>query len=130
MRDPDPFVLYTVVRKSLKMTGGKIGSQCQHAFDYLTRDVMKLLVNPTLSTWEADRMERFNAWRNTEDHAKVVLGATDEEFEQVKKEYPLHFLVIDLGYTQVAPNTETCLGLWPLKKSERSALLQRLKPLP
>lgn len=128
-RDPDPYVLYTVMRTSLGIRGGKIGAQCQHAFDYLTREVDRIVQGSAWSQEELARLEGFRAWRESKDHAKVVLGASDEQFEQVKEDYPLHFSVIDLGYTQVAPNTETCLCLWPMRKSARSTLLQKLRPL-
>jgi peptidyl-tRNA hydrolase len=111
MRDPDPLVLYTVVRTSLKLVGGKIGAQCQHAYDYLTRH-RELLKEKESRTEEEERLlALFAVWRFTPEHAKVVLGASDAQFEQVKREEPLHFVVTDLGFTQVAPNTETCLAL-------------------
>jgi len=129
-RDPDPYMLYTVVRRSLSLSAGKVGAQCQHAFDYLTREIDRLGLHPLNLTKEDDRhLANIRAWRYDRDHAKVVLGANDEEFDQVKAENPQHFLVIDNGYTQVEPNTETCLALWPMRKSERSPILRKLRPL-
>jgi peptidyl-tRNA hydrolase len=130
-RDPDPYVMYTVVRKSLNMSTGKVGAQCQHAMDYLTREVERTEITFDRVNWKEELTLRttFRAWRDSQDHAKVVLGANDEEFEQVKLENPRHFPVVDLGYTQVAPNTVTCLGLWPMRKSQRSPILQKLRPL-
>ena len=130
-RDPDPLKLYTVVRRSLNLTAGKVGGQCQHAMDYLSREVFRLM-DPDRDPISEDvqaRLEDFRAWQGSKDHAKIILGATDEEFEQVKRENPRHFLVIDLGYTQVAPNTETCLALWPMRMSARSPILKKLRPL-
>jgi peptidyl-tRNA hydrolase len=138
-RDPDPYKLYTVMRRGLGLKGGKIGAQCQHAFDYLSRAVEAFERQARFEpvdrwTWEIHerdiaQLRRFREWQGSTDHAKVVLGATDEEYEQVKIENPTHFKVIDLGYTQVAPNTETCLALWPMRMSERSPILVKLRPL-
>ena len=135
-REPDPFKLYTVMRRSLKIHGGKIGSQCQHAYDYLTRQ-LEILEHGVRqpSEEELDQLTKFRAWRSSPEHVKIVLGASDDEFEEVKKAFPndyyvkRHFLVIDLGFTQVAPNTETCLCVWPMRVSLRPPILQKLRPL-
>jgi len=141
-RDPDPYVFYTVVRRSLKLSTGKAVAQGQHAMDYLTREVDRLQDIDDREAWrklpddESERMEMaltrlatFQTWRYSRDHAKIVLGASDAEFEQVKTENPEHFLVTDLGYTQVAPDTVTCLGLWPMRKSQASPTVKTLRPL-
>ncbi len=47
----------------------------------------------------------------------------------VRTENEHHFMVTDLGYTQVAPNTETAMGLWPCRKSAASSTVKTLKPL-
>ncbi len=158
-RDPDPYVLYLVVRTDLKMGGGKIAAQVGHAVHYLLRDAipetwptreeMRLLSKSRLhpetmmtedtarlcaiqATNDAryERTERFRAWASTAEHAKIVLGASDEEYAAVKSENPEHFNVVDFGFTQVMPNTETVLALWPMRKSARSPTLQKLKLLP
>jgi peptidyl-tRNA hydrolase len=97
--------------------------------DYLGREVRRLSENGARSEEEQRRFATYQSWETTKDHAKIVLGASDQEFEQVKLENPLHFLVIDLGYTQVEPNTETCLALWPMRMSARSPILTKLRPL-
>lgn len=133
-RDPDPIVMYTVVRRRLNMSAGKVGGQCQHAMDYVGRDVemltrLDIRSGLHLTGPERDRLSIFREWQATVSHTKVILGATDEEFAQVKVENPRFFLVIDSGRTEIAPNSETCLALWPMRKSDRSPLLQVLRPL-
>jgi peptidyl-tRNA hydrolase, PTH2 family len=133
-RDPDPIVMYIVVRRSLKLSAGKVGGQCGHAVDYLTREPEKAREGQLLMCVEPSeelsaRLDLLREWRYSPEHTKIILGATDEEFERVKVENPEHFLVTDLGRTQVAPNTQTCLGLWPMRRSARSPILQVLKPL-
>jgi len=131
--------MYIVVRRSLKLSAGKVGGQCGHAVHYFMREFAVVKTREPAASAREHYPEEFahfqhqvalaTEWDATQDHTKVVLGATDEEFEQVKVENPKHFLVVDLGKTQVAPNTQTCLGLWPMRKSKRSPLLQVLKPL-
>jgi peptidyl-tRNA hydrolase len=134
MTDLDPIIMYTVVRRSLNLSAGKVGGQCQHAMDYVAREVERLLrldIGSGLHLTEPERglLVIFREWQTTKDHTKIILGATDEEFEQAKIENPRHFLVTDLGRTEVAPNTPTCFGLWPMRKSRRSPILTRLKRL-
>jgi len=161
--DPDPYVMYIVVRESLGLSGGKVGAQCGHAVEYLMEAALpekwptkeetalrsKRQIHPETMT-EADnaqlaaidganhhrheRLEDFRAWRARDTTgrrtaAKIVLAASDSEFEKVKAEEPDHFMVIDNGHTEVAPMTETCLGLWPRRKSTRSKTLKRLRLL-
>jgi peptidyl-tRNA hydrolase len=158
-RDPDPYVLYFVVRTDLKMGGGKVSAQTGHAIHYLLVDAMNerwptrdevalrskhMMRRETMTAedWErfealgaeskahADRAEHFRTWARSVDHAIVTLGANDEEFEIVKSENPYHFKTVDHGYTQVDAMTETCLALWPMRKSARSPILKRLRLLP
>jgi peptidyl-tRNA hydrolase len=156
-RDPDPFVMYIIVRRSLKLSAGKVGSQCGHAVEYLMAEALpdrhppleeidlrsKAHLHPESMT-EVDRARfaaieeanharyergtHFEEWRKT-DGTKIVLGASDEEFAKVQEENPVHFPVVDLGYTQVAPNTKTAIGLWPMRKSWASSTVRSLRPL-
>lgn len=149
--------MYIVVRRSLKLSAGKVGSQCGHAVEYLMDEALperhptleevnlrsKEQIHPESMT-EDDRTKlsafreanharyerhtHFREWRKT-DGTKIVLGASDEEFAKVQEENPVHFPVVDLGYTQVAPNTQTALGLWPMRKSWASPTVRSLRPL-
>jgi len=123
--EDDPIVLYFVVRRSLKLSEGKVGAQCAHGMHYLARAAFAALMTRPTEKRTAD----FREWNLSPAHRKVVLGATDGEFEQVKRENLDHFLVTDLGFTEVAPNTVTCLALWPMRKSARSPILTQLLPL-
>ncbi len=131
----DPYVFYTVMRRSLELSIGKAVAQGQHAMDYLAREVERLSELPIMrrTEEERERLAAFYQWRRTPDHTKVVLGATDEEFLQVLAENTgtgeRIFLVTDLGRTEVAPDTQTCVGLWPMRKSARSPILCKLKRL-
>jgi len=154
-RDPDPYVMYIVVRRSLKLSAGKVGAQCGHAVQYLmqeflperwpTRDEAKLLSRKVAGTLTDEERTRFEALEKEKDdryercvtagewlkgdHAKIILGASDDEFMKVQLENEHFFMVVDLGYTQVAPDTETSLGLWPMRKSAASETVKTLRPL-
>lgn len=155
--DPDPIVMYLIVRRSLKLPSGKVGAQCGHAVQYLMEDVLperwpsrekgdllgRHLAGTITSEGQArlDVLEREDTERVARhdvarewlkkggDHTKIVLGATDDEFMRVQLENAHFFMVVDRGYTEVAPNTETSLGLWPCRKSEASETVKTLKPL-
>ena len=124
-RDPDPIVMYIVVRRSLNLSAGKVGGQCGHAVHYFLTSYYE----SDQETEDPPAYALATEWLKSPDHTKVILGATDEEFEQVKQEALKRHVVTDLGRTQVAPNTQTCLGIWPMRKSARSPLLAGLKPL-
>jgi peptidyl-tRNA hydrolase len=42
-------------------------------------------------------------------HKIIVLEASDAKFNELKKE--ANHIQVDLGYTELEPNTETCLGI-------------------
>lgn len=116
----DPWVLYLVVRESLNMSPGKTCAQIGHAVGM----AYKYLHSKEVSTFA---LYAFECWEN-ECYRKVVLKANDKEWEKIKQELDV-FLVVDLGLTQVEPNSETCLACFPMKKSEQPKLLKRLQLL-
>ena len=128
---PDPIFMYCVVRRSLNLSAGKVGGQCGHAVHYLMRAYHNIWTPIPEAELEAHHARRAltEKWDASPSHGKIILGATDSEFERVKLENPHHFLVVDLGHTEVEPNTETTIGLWPMHKSQRSGLLKRLRLL-
>jgi peptidyl-tRNA hydrolase len=122
-RDPDPYVMYIVVDKTLDMNRGKVGASCGHA-------VMMLMLEHQ-PTHPVERQLAFQHWLEDDHPAypKIVLGASPEEFAQVLVENELHFLVIDRGFAAVAPDSRTAIGLWPCRKSQASPIVKTLKPL-
>ena len=120
--------MYCVVRRSLNLSAGKVGGQCGHAVHYLMRAFAQLC-DESLEGEEYDRRALTREWDSSPSHGKIILGASDTEFERVKLENPHHFLVVDLGHTEVEPNTETTVGMWPMHKSQRTGLLKRLRLL-
>jgi peptidyl-tRNA hydrolase len=139
-RPADPYVMYLVVKTSLKMNVGKTAAQCGHAVQMLMCWIHVLrAVNNAHNRIKADveeqdaMLEEAKHWLEDDfpSYAKIVLAASDEEFETVKQTIaPLRrFLVTDRGFTSVAAGTETVLGLWPCKKSLAPQIVKSLKLL-
>lgn len=127
MVNSDPYVMYLVVRTSLKMNVGKTAAQVGHA------------VQMWMEWWapgsdifegEGVEAEAFARWL-ADDHPsymKIVLGASDEEFERCKRECKVQ-IVVDRGFTEVPAGTETVLAVFPCKKSEAPEAVRGLKLL-
>jgi peptidyl-tRNA hydrolase len=125
----DPRVMYVVVRSDLKLNAGKVGASVGHAVQMLMEWYMPDIMGHRTSE-ECLLLAETREWLR-EDHpryAKIVLGANSEEFTKVQLEND-GFLVVDRGFTMVAPNTETAFGLYPMKKSEARGIVRTLKPL-
>lgn len=148
---PDPIVMYLVVKESLGMSPGKIAAQCAHASQMLTlkflHEKMKQ-INLENSLWERFKktvsdffskseipqdkvnqdLELFEAWLDT-SFRKVTLRADDHRFERLKAEHPNCVVVVDAGLTEIAAGSQTVLGLWPMHRSTCSRYLQKTQVL-
>jgi peptidyl-tRNA hydrolase len=126
----DRRVMYLVVRTSLGMNAGKAAAAVGHAVQMLMVFAWEIIPTVPRSHEELVRIHEAREWlrEDAPSYAKIVLGASDEEFERVQKENP-GFLVVDRGFTQVEPNTPTCFGLYPMRKSESLGVVRSLKPL-
>lgn len=127
----DPYVMYLVVRTSLKMNVGKTAAQVGHAVQMWMEWCIDAYVRRSNSfKGENLELETFARWLK-DDHPsymKIVLGASDEEFERCKRECKVQ-IVIDRGFTEVPAGTETVLAVFPCKKSEAPEAVRRLKLL-
>jgi peptidyl-tRNA hydrolase len=146
----DPLIMYLVVRKSLNMSPGKIAAQCGHAAnmvllkylreggvlppeDGLRPDVREEDVYYSNSTLEAKReLHKRHYYWLLGSFRKVVLTADDKEWPKLQKlneEGVVLVTVRDAGLTEVAPNSETVMGLWPMHKSQAPKAIKRLQVL-
>jgi peptidyl-tRNA hydrolase len=129
----DPIVMYFIVRESLGMGIGKTAAQCAHAAQMLLLNY-KDLDQKEIYGWSTESIihyrQIFTEWLNT-SFRKVVLKADDKEWAKLKLELNnnLDVIVVDAGLTEIAPNSETVIGLWPMKKSNVSKLVKRLQVL-
>lgn len=133
----DPIVMYLIVRESLGMGVGKTAAQCAHASQMLTLKYFELsdtayqkfTQNHSLNHQEQEKLSIFQDWLR-ESFRKVVLKANDKEWEKVKAEFSNKFiLVVDAGLTEIAPMSETVIGLWPMKKSQAPKVIKKLQAL-
>ena len=128
-----PIVMYLIVRESLGMSIGKTAAQCAHA-----SQMLQLKYNEgemfQMANWDLpdgitnSTMQLFLDWVNS-SFRKVVLRADDKEWEKVKAAKLVHALVVDAGLTEIAAGSETVIGLWPMRKSERPAIIKKLQVL-
>jgi len=132
----DRLVMYIVIPRKLKLSIGKVGATCGHAVQLLTevreRWIGEVYVNPrSEGMQEEGLLDTWVSWRKT-DYGKIVLGASDVEFAEVRKLMEgdtACVTVVDIGLKEVAPGSVTAVGFWPMKKSAAPALIKNLKPL-
>lgn len=144
----DPIVMYIIVHESLGMSVGKTAAQCAHASQMLTlmffefkenckhlQNVMS--VNDNTNKDEiinhykalATEIAIFSEWLNS-SFRKVVLKADDKEWVKLKEEFTESMVVVvDAGLTEIMAGSETCIGLWPMRKSQVPKLVKRLQLL-
>lgn len=145
----DPIVMYLVVHESLNMSIGKTAAQCAHASQMLTLDYFVLKDNSKriqkMAGLISDSVEKeihldqykrlapkisiFGEWMAS-SFRKVVLRASDKEWTKLKEEFKeSSVMVVDAGLTEIAAGSETVIGIWPMRKSQRSKTITRLQVL-
>lgn len=141
----DPLVMYLIVRETVTMGVGKTAAQCAHAsqmlqlkYQHICNEVEYYLPlfheqggfdSSKIPKHLLDQIKIFEGWLAT-SFRKVVLKADDKEWAKLKLEFKDSMvLVVDSGLTEVAPNTETVIGLWPMYKSQVPKVVQRLQAL-
>jgi len=129
----DPMIMYLIVRESLEMSIGKTAAQCAHASQMLTLKYMEFLTNSAIKNtgWKEQclLLDLFKDWLNS-SFRKVVLKADEKEWIKVKEVMKDSMvLVVDAGLTELQPNTETIIGLWPMKKSLCPKVIKKLQVL-
>jgi peptidyl-tRNA hydrolase len=129
--EENPWVMYLIVRHSLNMGTGKTAAQVGHAVDMICKQQRKLAVKNVTQALVGEELLQFYAFEEWDEHAnrKVVLKADDQQFEKVKKELPLVYVVRDAGLTEIAAGSETVIGLWPNQKESFPKIIHRLQVL-
>jgi PTH2 family peptidyl-tRNA hydrolase len=123
--DPEELVMYLIARPDLNMSHGKFGAQCGHATHLCIRSAESLDDPKALSDlreWEA------------RDYPKIVLAGGEKQILKVLgsltgTKIP-HAKVVDLGRTEVAPNTLTMVALGPIRRAEALQYVKRLQAYP
>jgi peptidyl-tRNA hydrolase len=129
MSQEDPIIMYLVVHE-IGMSVGKIAAQVGHAVGmlYLKRDKLITSADSLLSY----RLDIWKEWQN-DSFRKVTLTANDSKWNKLKALLPdlgiEHAMVIDAGLTEIPRGSETVIGVWPMRKSNRPPLLRKLQVL-
>jgi len=146
--EESPLVMYLVVRESLGMSIGKTAAQVAHAAQKLQQRYQELewkaesyLPPPHDCSEESfldipeelrDKIDIFSKWCNGSVR-KVVLKADEKEWAKLKSDLDWarteYYLVVDAGFTELAPHTETVIGLWPIRKNDAPKVIKRLQVL-
>ena len=130
----DPIVMYFVVNEDLNMGIGKCCAQVAHGCQKMTliyfntKDICKYEPFSQAPDW----VYVFDDWLET-SFRKVVLRAHQKEFDKLKQqlttmEVPFE-IVKDNGLTEVAPGSETVIGLYPMYKSKCPKIIRKLQVL-
>lgn len=123
----DPIAMYIIVKKSLKMSPGKMAAQVAHGAQMILIRYYELLKNDDGSLENFRKCASMGVWIK-KSFRKIVLKASDAEFERAKNE--LNCVVVrDAGLTELDPKTETVVCTWPMKKSKCPKFLTRLRVL-
>lgn len=130
----DPIIMYLIVREELGMSIGKTAAQCAHASQMLQLNfnkLEKLEAFERLIDFDYDRIKIFKEWLDG-SFRKVVLKADDKEWRKVQEAFVegvMRVTVVDAGLTELNPNTETVMGIWPMRKSEVPKVIKKLQVL-
>lgn len=149
----DPIVMYLIVHESLNMSTGKTGSQCAHAASMLTLEYFDIkeesktiqkqiapLLRPKPEGAEMEKLKAryaklapqlsiFGEWLKS-SFRKVVLKASDKEWQKLQEEFKETSLIVtDAGLTEIVAGSETVIGFWPMRKSQRPKIITRLQVL-
>lgn len=121
LRLGEPMKMTLVVRTDLKMTTGKIGSQCAHAAVICYTQALKK--NP----------EYLNAWLNLGQPKIVLRVPCEEELKNLillaNDKNIVNGSVHDAGKTQVKAGTLTVIGIGPDTAENIDAITKTLKTL-
>ncbi len=139
----DPIVMYLIVRESLGMSIGKTAAQCAHASSMLSLlatemsgDIKEYEGNLDLQRISEkdykiflDKELYFSKWLDS-GYRKIVLRADEKEWLKLKENLEAcDAIVVDYGLTELEPQTETVIGLFPMPKSKCGKLIKRLQVL-
>lgn len=113
MEKDDELILYFVVNKDLNMSGPKISIQTAHV--------------ASIITYKQKGEEIFEEWYNNGISKKVALGAHEKYLLKLVNQGFVY--IKDLGFTEVPPNSLTCVGIGPMKRSEAKKYVKRLQKL-
>jgi PTH2 family peptidyl-tRNA hydrolase len=129
----DPIMMYLIVNSDLNMSIGKTAAQVGHAVQLLIMKYYSASLSSDLTCF-SDQYKVFDKWLQSKSYRKVVLRANFKEWNKVKEEFITSniitsVMVIDAGFTELEPNSNTVIGLFPIFKSQAPKTIKRLQLL-
>lgn len=110
--DANELIQYYIVNKDLEMSKGKIASQVAHASMVIAlRD---------------QNDEKFKQWKNS-IMKKIILMAHEKDLLKLKDKVEGSILIVDKGFTEIEPNSNTVLGLPVMTRLEAEPYVKRLQ---
>lgn len=130
----DPWIMYLIVRSSLNMGSGKLAAQVAHAVAMIYEKYIQ--INKIIESQPKEDLKDLESICYQSDNflewsvcsfRKIVLKANENQWLKLKELEC--FVVKDAGLTEVAPETETVIGFWPMKKSQVLNIIKKLQCL-
>jgi PTH2 family peptidyl-tRNA hydrolase len=109
--------MYILVNKDIKIGKGKLAGQVGHA-------VASFMYNFALD----HGVEELTDYMEN-DQKKIILKCPQEKLEELEKEG--YISIRDKGYTQLEPDTLTCInfGIWSWREEDKPDWIKELKLL-
>lgn len=114
-------VMYILVNNDLGMGKGKIAGQVGHVVGMIVEEIIMKYIEKNSSQKKSsqdkklsDSYTRYLKWKKT-GHTKIILKATEEQIKSFIGE-PESAYVLDMGKTQIAPDSLTVIGFYPSDK--------------
>lgn len=120
-QEDDELISYFIINKDLNMSAGKIAVQVAHAMTIQSCDI--ILQNNGVSK------EKFLEWYTKSNQKKIVLMAHEKDLIKLLQKCDKFYEVRDIGLTEVAPNSLTCVGLPIMTRKEAKKYVHRLQLL-
>lgn len=122
MPHPDIPAVYVVVNGPLGMSPGKIAAQTFQACQRLYKALEDELESEVAIAPHGDAMLAWSEFTTT----IVRIAKTPKMWERVKDEVA-GVVMVDEGFTEVEPGSETVFASWPLLLADRPAILKNNK---
>ena len=120
-----------VINSDLKMSRGKIAISAAHGTTLYMRSIEKILISEE-SEWDEEYLNIHESWMSDGTMMKIAFRATEAEMIEILEEWSYGyklFPVHDFGFTQVAPNSLTCIASEPISKEVSDEIFGHLKLL-
>jgi PTH2 family peptidyl-tRNA hydrolase len=120
-----------VINSDLKMSRGKIAISAAHGTTLYMRSIEKILISNE-SEYDEEYLNIHESWMSDGAIMKIAFKASEQEMIDILEEWSYGyrlFQVHDFGFTQVPPNSLTCIASEPISKEVSDEIFGHLKLL-